>query len=863
MLTKGSEPVPGYRLEQFLGRGQFGEVWRARSPGGAVVALKFLNLSERQGWKEFRAIQEIKSVRHPHLAPITALWLLDDEGHVLSDDLVDRMSDRPSGTRETLVPAVPEQERAVPQLLVVATLLCDKNLLDRLDECREAGRPGIPVDELLRYMEEAAKGIDFLNSPHDVAGAGGGIQHCDIKPANIMLTGNSVMICDFGVARVLADAKSAVTGTSMAGSPAYIAPECIERRPSSASDQYSLAVTYYELRTGSLPFDDQSVLAVMEAHRRGNLNLAALEPAEQQVIRKATSVDPADRYPNAAAMVGALRASLQHAPPAATTTARPVWRRVVALLSVVAVVAAALLAGWYSYPRAGKQREPSTAIPPLQLSVDPPDASVLVGGQVQALVDGRLVVPWPSTGQLHIVVRKPEYVERELRVDAEQQGTDPLRVQLQRDPAFTADAFARRALAILDSERFGPTELSNAVEAYQRAITLDAARYAMAPLPRMLAGEAAGTQGRGFAIHSLGTSPDARWLIARGGEGNRAVMQWDLMDLSRAVRVLHEHGSLVCNVVVTRAMAVSADIQENIKIARWDDRGALQGAIISPERLRGYEMAADRDQRWLVVGDFSGGVWRWNLNDNGAAEPLKLGSHEEGITAVHIATDGRTAFTAAADDRVLKWDLDRPENGGRSVGQLAGDVLTLAGSPDGRWLAFAGEGDDGDGYPVMLVDLQGTAVGRSEVRHTQPVEAVVFDASSQYLASGSGQGDVFVSGLPGSGDPAPPPRFLPGAHSGPLRGLAFGSLPGWIATAGDDGQVCLWNYLGQDPRPLMLAGAAGGILDVAIADRWVIASTRSGAVLAWDLRQCVLIKLSCDQLQIEPRTPADGQRVKT
>ena len=68
-------------------------------------------------------------------------------------------------------------------------------------ECQAQGLDGIPVDELLRYMEEAAKGIDFLNSPrHDLGEGPVAIQHCDIKPANIMLTGDSVMICDFGVA---------------------------------------------------------------------------------------------------------------------------------------------------------------------------------------------------------------------------------------------------------------------------------------------------------------------------------------------------------------------------------------------------------------------------------------------------------------------------------------------------------------------------------------------------------------------------------------------------------------------------------------------------------------------------------------
>ena len=170
----------------------------------------------------------------------------------------------------------------VPHRLVVATLLCDKNLLDRLAECQAQGSAGIPVDELLRYMEEAAKAIDFLNAlRHDLGDGPVAIQHCDIKPANIMLTGGSVMICDFGVAAFLGNPRIAATATSMAGSPAYMSPECTQCKPSAASDQYSLAVTYVELRTGRLPFRSQTWTDVIDAHRSGSLDLSMLARNEQ------------------------------------------------------------------------------------------------------------------------------------------------------------------------------------------------------------------------------------------------------------------------------------------------------------------------------------------------------------------------------------------------------------------------------------------------------------------------------------------------------------------------------------------------------------------------------------------------------
>ena len=165
------------------------------------MALKFLNLDERQGLKEYRAIQRFKTIRYPHLATVTALWLLDEAGNVL-DDVAVSSYDLPQPTgRDTLWPDPKAEPDHLPHRLIVATLLCDKNLMDRLAECQALGTAGIPVDELLRYMEEAAKAIDFLNTQrHDLGDGPVAIQHCDIKPANIMLTGGSVMICDFGVA---------------------------------------------------------------------------------------------------------------------------------------------------------------------------------------------------------------------------------------------------------------------------------------------------------------------------------------------------------------------------------------------------------------------------------------------------------------------------------------------------------------------------------------------------------------------------------------------------------------------------------------------------------------------------------------
>ncbi|HET6880117.1 MAG TPA: protein kinase, partial [Pirellulales bacterium] len=311
----GDEPVPGYRLGKFLGRGGFGEVWRAVGPGGTEVALKSIALDRKQGMKEFRSLRLVKRIHHPNLVPILAFWLIDSEGHPLDDENIDLLGsniiDSRGGPNAVAVTATMQFNAARPELLIIAMGLGEKNLLDVLKDHQAKGLPGIPLEELLDYMEGSARAIDFLNTArHNLGGDQPvAIQHCDIKPQNIMLVGDAVQVCDFGLARSLTDVRS----TSVAGSIAFGAPELFwENKPTHATDQYSLAITYYELRTGQLPFGpDMAAIEVMQAHRDGKLDLHHLNDAERSVIKRATTPAPAGRFEKTIDMVRALRRATQ------------------------------------------------------------------------------------------------------------------------------------------------------------------------------------------------------------------------------------------------------------------------------------------------------------------------------------------------------------------------------------------------------------------------------------------------------------------------------------------------------------------------------------------------------------------------
>ena len=99
-----------------------------------------------------------------------------------------------------------------PVELIVAMSLGSKNLSDLLEEYRKQEKTGIPVEVLLEYMEDAAKGMDYLNAPiHDLGKGPLSIIHGDIKPQNLLIVGNSLQICDFGLARGIDEFRKTAT----------------------------------------------------------------------------------------------------------------------------------------------------------------------------------------------------------------------------------------------------------------------------------------------------------------------------------------------------------------------------------------------------------------------------------------------------------------------------------------------------------------------------------------------------------------------------------------------------------------------------------------------------------------------------
>jgi hypothetical protein len=177
----------------------------------------------------------------------------------------------------------------------------------------------LPVEDVVEITKEVSAALDYAHRQ--------GVVHRDIKPENILIHEGKALVADFGIALAVSVAGGdRLTETGMVvGTPAYMSPEQSsgESHLDARSDIYSLATVVYEMLTGQPPFTGptaQAIIARRLSETPPSIRVVrdGVSPGVEQVVHKALSRVPADRYKTAEEFAAELEKPAYVAPPKET-----------------------------------------------------------------------------------------------------------------------------------------------------------------------------------------------------------------------------------------------------------------------------------------------------------------------------------------------------------------------------------------------------------------------------------------------------------------------------------------------------------------------------------------------------------------
>ena len=248
------QQLGNYRLVRLLGEGAFAEVYLGEHVHlGRQAAIKVLHtqLMKRDIEKFRHEARTIAALEHPNIVSVLDFGVEDRTPY----------------------------------------LVLSFGVNGNLRQCHTKGTQ-VPLPTIVSYVDQIASALQYA---HDEK-----LIHRDIKPENMLLgKHNEILLSDFGIA-VMAQSSRYQNAHDMAGTMTYMAPEQIQGKPRTASDQYSLAIVVYEWLTGQRPFHGSLAELIGQHISTPPPSICALapslSPAIEEVVMKALAKDPKARF---------------------------------------------------------------------------------------------------------------------------------------------------------------------------------------------------------------------------------------------------------------------------------------------------------------------------------------------------------------------------------------------------------------------------------------------------------------------------------------------------------------------------------------------------------------------------------------
>jgi WD40 repeat protein/serine/threonine protein kinase len=785
--------IGGYKLLSILGEGGFGVVYLAEQqhPLKRRVALKVI----KPGMDTKQVIARFEAERQ-------ALALLDhpDVAHVYE-----------AGTTELGRPYfVMEYVKGVP-----ITEHCD---------CQK-----LTIEERLGLFVQVCEAVQHAHQK--------GIIHRDIKPSNILvlLEGQKALpkVIDFGVAKALSQPlteRTLVTEEGQfLGTPEYMSPEQAElthQDIDTRSDIYSLGVVLYELLTGVLPFDVQTLreggvdhirqvireqepktpstrLSTLSAEdstkiaKRHRIDVSSLQRKLRGdldwITLKAMEKDRTRRYGTAQALAEDIERHLNNepvlaGPPGALYRFQKLVRRNKGVFAAVGAVAVVLVLGvivstWQAVRATQAEREQS------RLREDAVKAREGEAGQRQKAEKAQA-----------------DEAQQRKRAEAEAYASD---MSLAQQALGMNDL--GRARRLLEDHRPAPGEVD--LRGWEwRYLWQECRTDAVGELCRYP-----------NAAYSVAYSPNGR-VLAVAGLIQEFVEIWDVPDRRRIATLQPKQGHLVAFSPHGNLLATDAGNQIRLwRTDTWD----LAAQLPAPGYVRVLKFSPDGKR--LASLSFPDEVTVWEVDQWAVVRRIRgvrpVAAH---IGAVDFSPDSKALVTGDADGHLRVIDL-ASGNTNFDIPEAHPESITfVAWSPTGSVIASGG------GYSVDAIRLWDAASGKplgALERHTSWICELIFSTDGQRLYSASADQTIRIwdvgqrrclATLRGSRDE--------------VYGLALSPDGNTLASAGKDGVVAFWNALPRPEEELPRLIPLGRFGWPAFApDSRVLAAPRAGTVSLFDL----------------------------